>query len=102
MLLPASSRRSSSENVGQDGIQDGILRDGWQPSQRPPGRLSPAPRGIMAPNSHPAPAQADYQSAGPGGYPFHPAPHARLGEILLDRGKIEPDDLDRALELQKE
>jgi general secretion pathway protein E len=42
--------------------------------------------------------------------PPHPEPETegtgprfqRLGEILIERGKIEPDDLDRALELQQE
>jgi len=30
------------------------------------------------------------------------APHRRLGEMLIERGKIEPEDLERALELQQE
>ncbi|HEY7388805.1 MAG TPA: type II secretion system ATPase GspE [Bryobacteraceae bacterium] len=29
-------------------------------------------------------------------------PHRRLGEMLIERGKIEPEDLERALELQQE
>ncbi len=30
------------------------------------------------------------------------SPYQRLGEILIERGKIEPEDLERALELQQE
>ena len=36
------------------------------------------------------------------GLSSEPPRYRRLGEILIERGKIEADDLERALELQKE
>jgi general secretion pathway protein E len=47
--------------------------------------------------THPAPESESGVPSGPGGFRYQ-----RLGEILIARQKIEAEDLERALELQKE
>src|SRR4029077_1774268 len=51
--------------------------------------------------SFPEPRVSASQSTTPD-WTGEPLPYQRLGEILIERKKIEPEDLERALELQRE